>query len=141
MQRYSLNKIPSMFGAICDYYEATTQIDQDKTPALTREAYAIYRDTITQKTGNPDIGYEKMPEKYAIFIKVKEEAIKHGVTNKVYIAAQFEAFGFRDGIPDPLQMIGDKALTRLQQYCFSNNIRMGYKKGGPAIDFSKLRSK
>ena len=96
----------------------------DPTPQETKKAYDYYNWTISEKTGIPNMGYDKVPEKYAIFVQIKEEANKIGISTKHYIAAQFEAFGWRDGVPDPLQMIGQKALLRIPKYCYEHGINL-----------------
>ena len=137
MKKFSMGKLKSLHGAICTEYEAIEKIEKDKTPSATREAYEVYRDIISSKTGIPDIGYDKLPEKYAVFIEVKEEAQKLGIAIPKYIQAQFDGLSFRDQIPDPLQMVGDKASIRVQRYCFENNINLKKKK---VVDYQKIKS-
>lgn len=43
-----------------------------------------------------------------------------GVKYKDYIRAQFNAMGFRNGIPHPAQLVGEKASERLTTYLFEN---------------------
>ena len=140
MKKFGLAKIKSMHAAICNEYEAILKIDYDKTPELTKKAYIVYSGIVSAKTGIHTNGIDKIPEKYAVFVDIKDEAARLGVTLDVYITAQFEAFGFRDGIPDPLQMTGDKAITRVQRYCYENKINPG-KVTSKAIDWKKIKQK
>lgn len=137
LQRFSLNKIPNLHSSICSEYEALSKLELDKTPKETQEAYEAYRTMVSQKTGIPNLDYEKYPEKYVVFMEVKKICEKLGVSYKTYIAAQFSGLGFRDQVPDPLQLIGDKAMIRMQKYCFENNINIG--KSTTKIKWDKIR--
>lgn len=136
MQKFSMGKLKSLHPAICQEYEAIEKINQDKTPSETQRAYELYRDIVSSKTGIPNIGYDKMPEKYCVFIEVKEEAKRMGISLERYVQAQFDGLSFRDQIPDPLQLIGDKAHIRVQRYCYENNINLKKKK---VIDYKKIK--
>lgn len=136
MKKFSTGKLKSLHSAICQDYDAKQKIDNDKTPALTRKAYEIYRDLITKKTGIPDIGYDLFPEKYAVFIEVKQAAEAIGIDVGKYIQAQFDALNYKDGVPDPLQLIGPKAYIKVQTYCFENNINLKTKK---TINFQNIK--
>lgn len=124
LQRFSLNKIPSLHGSICNEYDALVKIKQDKTPDATLQAYKAYEYIVTTKTGCMQYNYQKYPEKYCVFVEIKEVCRKLGVEPRVYIAAQFDSFSYRDSVPDPLQLIGDKAMIRFTNYCYSNNINL-----------------
>ena len=54
----------------------------------------------------------------------------------IYIKAQFASFEWRDGVPDPIQMVGDKALERLNKYLYQNNIQV--KKNGKKVNWDKI---
>lgn len=136
MQKFSMGKLKSLHSAICQEYEAIEKINQDKTPSETLQAYEMYRDIVSSKTGIPNIGYDKIPEKYCVFIEVKNEAKKLGLALGKYIQAQFDGLSFRDQIPDPLQLIGEKATIRVQRYCYENNINLKKKK---AVDYKKIK--
>ena len=58
------------------------------------------------------------------FIKVREEAKKIGISPDIYVKAQFHGFEWRDGIPDPVQLVGTKAIDRLNKYLFEKNIKV-----------------
>lgn len=127
MKHYSIYKFKSITNAIYSRYEATQEIGQDKTPDKTLEAHNTYLALISERTGFSQ-GYRDVPEKYQYFKKAKEEAIRMGVTIKTYIKSQFSAFEFKQSIPDPAQLVGHKAIERLQRYCFEHGIEMGNKK-------------
>jgi hypothetical protein len=124
MKNFSLGKFKTIHAAICNQYEALQEIQRDRDPEKTRQAHDAYLAIVSEKVGLVQ-GYDKLPEKYKFFIQVKDEARKYGVTVKQYIQAQFSGFDWRSGIPDPAQLIGTKAVERLQRWAFEKNIRLG----------------
>lgn len=139
MKNFSLFKFKSMHPSICNKYEATQIIEQDKTPQQTKDCHDIYLANISERIGYSQ-GYESIPEKYRYFIEAKQEAKKFGVSNKVYITAQFAGFEWANTVPDPAQLVGTKALDRLQKYAYENNIKLGSKEK-PKVNFKKIKRK
>lgn len=123
MNKFSLNKFLSMHACICETYEANLLIAKDKSKNLTDQAYATYNEIVTRNTGTAIFNYREMPDKFVFFIKAKEVAEEYGVTPRTYIEAQFYGLGWKNGIPDPVQLIGDKAIERLQKYVFEKGIK------------------
>lgn len=137
VKNFSINKLKSLHQAIFDHYEATQVIEMDKTPRETEELHDFYMANISDKTGFSQ-GYKNIPEKYRYFVEGKQEAKKLGVSYKVYIKAQFDAFEWNNSVPDPTQLVGTKALDRLQKYCFKEGLMVGKKKGS-GIKWDKLK--
>lgn len=127
MKNFSILKFKTLHASICNIYEAQQEIDRDKEPTSTKLAHDTYLAIVSEKTGMAT-GYEKSPEKYRYFIQVKNTAKEYGVSIKQYMQAQFAGFDWRGGIPDPAQLIGTKALQRLQTWAFEKNFRLGDKK-------------
>lgn len=116
-------KMVNMFERICNEYESLEIIQSDNNPQLTKRIHDLYNQQIIKKTGmNSD--YSKDPRKYSYFVKVREEAIHLGVSPEVYLKSQFDGFEWRNGIPDPVQLIGDKAKERLNRYMYENSIKV-----------------
>lgn len=125
MKKFHFNKLYNMHSGICTEYEARLKLTLDETPEATREACSTYQNIIYERTGLPPLTLSQLtPEKQAVFISVKETAQRIGVGVKLYITAQFEAFAFKDGVPDPLQMVGPQAEARVAKYCYENNINI-----------------
>lgn len=137
MKNFSVFKFKSLHSSICNQYEAIQKIAQDKTPEITKQCHLIYLGLISEKTGYAQ-GYEDNPEKYQYFVQAKEEAKKYGVSQKVYFKAQFDGLEWVNAIPDPAQLVGAKAIERLQKYAFTHKIRIGEKTGG--INFKRIRT-
>lgn len=140
MQNFSLFKFKGLHGAICNYYDAHQEILMDKTPQATKECHDIYLALISEKVGFT-MGFENNPEKYKYFIRVKNGANNLKITYKTYIKAQFAGFDWQDGVPDPIQLIGDKAIHRLQKYAYKESITIGKSNTLNATDFKKIKKK
>lgn len=136
MKNFSLNKLKSLHAAVFLSYEATQIIEQDKTPAETAQLHDLFMANISDKVGYSH-SYKNIPEKYRYFVEAKQEAKKLGVSYKVYIKAQFQAFEWNNSIPDPAQLVGPKALDRIQKYCYTENITMGEK--STTVNFRGLK--
>lgn len=136
MKNFSIFKFKNLHSAICNIYEARLEIESDKYPEQTKKAHDLYLAMISEKVGYSQ-GYENVPEKYKYFIYVVDICRKFGITLREYLKSQFSAFDWRNGIPDPMQLSGDKAIERLQRYAYENQIHLGQKKG--IIDFKSIK--
>lgn len=137
MKNFSINKFKSLHAVICNEYEAIQIIKQDKTPSETEDCHDYYLAHIANKIGYSQ-GYKGNPEKYKYFIEAKQSAKELCISTKVYIAAQFKGFEWNDSIPDPAQLVGTKALDRVQKYAFENGVTLGKKQ--TTIDFKQIKS-
>lgn len=136
MKNFSVFKFKSIHSAICNRYEAIQEIQKDRTPEETEKIHSHYLSVISEKVGFTQ-GYKDIPEKYVCFVKAKEEAHKLGISAKQYIQAQFGAFEWKSGIPDPMQLTGIKAIERVQRYAFENQIKLGPQ--SRSINFKKIK--
>jgi len=123
MQKFSLNKIPNMYEGIASSYEADLILKDDDKPNATKSIHDYYVQKIYQKTGMGE-SYLDNREKYLYFYKTRMIAEEIGVTYKDYLEAQFAGFSYRDGIPDPVQLVGDAAKKRLSKYLYENNLKV-----------------
>lgn len=136
MVKFSLGKLKSLHSAIIESYESLHEIKTDRTPKLTKEAHDIYLSIISERTGFTS-GFENMPEKYVYFVRVKNEALKLKISIKQYLTAQFTSFEWANKIPDPIQLVGIKAIQRVQKYCFEHKIKIGQQSAD--MDWSKIK--
>lgn len=136
MKNFSMHKFKSLHTSICKTFDATQELLQDKTPALTEECYKIYTALINDKIGFMYDDYKNNPEKYVCFMKAKQTALKFKTTMKVYIKSQFVGMEYHGGVPDPFQLYGDKAIERLRKYLYENNIDI---RDSKKIDFKKIK--
>ena len=119
MSKFNLPKLTAMYEGICESYSAMKEIQDDPTPTETSQVHAYYRMKVAEKTGIVNT-YANMPEKYVYFIRVKQLAKDLKITYKDYIDSQFAMMEFRGALPDPYQLIGDKAKARLNKYLYQN---------------------
>jgi hypothetical protein len=137
MKNYSLTKFKTLHAAICNKFEALQEIERDRNPEETEKAHQEYLRIVADKTGFAQ-GYNNQPEKYKYFIQVKDESKRMGVSPRQYIQAQFAGFDWRSGIPDPSQLIGTKAIDRLQRWAFEKNVTLGAKER--KINFKNIKN-
>lgn len=117
MSKFNLPKITAMYESICETYAAMREIEADPTPSETEQAHAYYRIKVAEKTGIVNT-YRNLPEKYVYFVKVKELAKSLNISYKEYIDSQFSMMEYRGALPDPYQLVGDKAKARLNKYLY-----------------------
>lgn len=119
MSKFSVNKFNSLNQLIFDTYQAMEIINSDPYSDLTERAYQTYCNIMFESVGwNTD--YTDMPDKYVYFCSVSENCLKLNVEPEIYIKAQFEAFAYKNGVPDPTQLANAKAEERLSKYLFEN---------------------
>lgn len=122
MQKYSLLKFNSIHQSICDDYDALQIIKQDITPLETQKVKQVYEKHLGEKGVFRD--YRDSPDKFVCFVKAKEECHKLSVPIDHYVKAQFWGLEWCNGIPDPVQLIGPKAIDRLNRYLAEHNINI-----------------
>lgn len=140
MTKFSIYKMRSMNESIYDCILAQKEIEEDDSPKITESLYLYYSTRISERTGI-NYNYHQFPEKYVYFIRCKEEALRIGANPKAFIIAQFEGMEYRNGIPDPLQLVGPKALERYTKYAYENSIKVTDSDTENLIDFSKIFKK
>jgi hypothetical protein len=140
MAKFSLNKVLSVHASICEDYQAILEINKDSNKELTERAHTAYIQALIKRTGISN-SYTNIPNKYLSFVKVAEFCNKRGIKVEDYIISQFEAFSFKNGVPDPMQLIGDKALERYTKYAYENGISISKKEEKEMkIDFNKIKN-
>lgn len=128
MKNYSLSKMISLDEKIFRVYEAVAELKHDKRPDITRQVYELYNELIMDRTGIPN-DYDKQPEKYVYFFRVKQACIKYNVTADHYLKSQFEFYDKMNSYPDPVQLVGEKPIQALNQYLFKRNIKLKKRNG------------
>lgn len=123
MQQFSLRKFTNLYQAICTYHEASTEINQDPHKELTNQFHELYRRKVAHKTGYIN-NYTNHPEKYVWFVRLSKLFEYYTIPPSVYIDAQFSALEKMDAMPDPAQLLGNKAKERLNKYLYENQIKV-----------------
>lgn len=135
--RNHIHKLVDMGESISNEYEAIQNIRDDEHADETREIHDLYVGMISQRTGITE-EYINKPLKYVNFMKVRELTDKIDIPSDIFIKAQFESLAWASAFPDPPQLVGDKAMERLNKYLFENKMRKG--KGGKEKKSSNLKN-
>jgi len=138
MQKFSLLKFASLQETITREYESLCLINQDTTPHITQALIDYYNKLLVEAGGTP-IRYDLQPDKQAAFIKVVKEAKSLKVRPSLYVMAQFEGLAWAKRVPDPLMMLGEKAIERLNAFRIKNPEKFSEQNNQPSIDYSKLK--
>lgn len=125
--RQYISKFINMSESIAQEYEFIQEIQSDTNPTETREIHDLYVSTIARRTGIPE-PYDKMPDKYVYFKRVRELTDEMDIPYDIYIEAQFEGLAWADSFPGPSQLVGDKAIERLNKYMYNRKLRRGARK-------------
>lgn len=136
MNKFGLVKLTNMYESICLTYDSKLLITQDETPLLTKTIHDYYVQKTLEQTGLYE-DYTKIPEKYIYFVKVKEKCEELGVKGQLWVEAQFWGLEWKEGKPDVVQLIGNKAFERFSKYCYENKIKVSRPEN--KVDFSKIR--
>jgi len=123
MKKFYLNKFLPMYEGICESYQATLEIQQDKDSETTDEMYKYFARRVIERTGIHDETVE-LPEKYVWFVRAREQAENLNVSVTIYMSAQFDGLDFSGGLPHPTQLTGPKATERVIRYCSKEGIKI-----------------
>jgi len=93
IKKFILNKILSLHEAICNRYDAITEIEKDEDSEMTEVMYERYNKYIIENTGIFS-NLKEIPEKYVYFVRAREESRRLNLSPKVYIDAQFKGLDF-----------------------------------------------
>ena len=135
ISKFSLQKLIAVDQAIYETAEAKLELQEDTEPGITEKVYQYYINIILSKTGMP-LNYKEIPEKYVFFWRIRKKCRELGLDYHIYIDAQFAGLEYREGIPDPIQLMGDKANNRLAKYMFEKGIKI--KGGEKKINWKKI---
>ena len=114
-------KLINMADTIFQLQEAQLLIDNDTDKVETKLAHDTYVNLIATKTGILN-SYIDNPMTYCKFIEVKDITDKLDIPVDIYIKAQFAGLNWTDSFPEPAQLVGDKAIGRLNKYMYENKI-------------------
>jgi hypothetical protein len=117
-KNFNLIALQNRYQQISDTFKALQEIAHDKNKDFTRRAYESYNHHVINQIGELLVDYKKMPDKYIYFVKVAEECVRIKIEPVFWIKAQFKGLEWLKGIPEPNQLIGPKALERMQKYLY-----------------------
>lgn len=117
-----VQKLINMAEKIYQLQEAQLVIDSDENSNETRNIHDEYVGLIATKTGLTN-DYTNNPIIYCKFIEVREITDKLDIPVDIFIKAQFHGLSWTDSFPEPHQLVGEKAIERLNKYMYENKIR------------------
>lgn len=126
--KFNLISLQGRVEQIIEFEEAQKAITSDTNKGYTDQVYESYCRLVIDKVGELLVDYKKVPKLYQCFVMVAKECRRLKVSPSVYIIAQFKGLEWRNSIPDPMQLVGPKALERLQKYLYENNLELGNNK-------------
>jgi hypothetical protein len=138
MAKFMVVKFLNMGGSIMDIYGYKRELAKDDKKDQTKSLHDFYQHLILSKTGL-SIQYLDKPEKYVYFYRSRLQANKLGISGQEYIKAQFYALEWRQGYPDPIQLVGEKALQNLNKYLYEKGISIK-KDTHNKIDWGTIKS-
>jgi len=124
MNRPMINRIRSLYPLIVQIYEAKLILLKDPLPEDTTLAHNYYMGKLAEKTGVIK-SYVSIPEQYVWFQKAAQDADKASIGIRLWIESQFYFFNLMDKYPELPQLIGPKALDRVQKYIVENKLVIG----------------
>lgn len=131
-------KLINMSESISEIYQAEEIINNDTNKAETERIVEYYSTRILKETGMSPLIYQDT-KKLVKFVEVRELTDKLDVPYKIYIDAQFQGLEWTDSYPEPNQLVGDKAIERLNKYMFENKLKVDKKDKGVNDISSKLK--
>ena len=112
-----IRKLINMSEYVNNYKESENAIYDDDFPTVTKEIHDYYCKKISSKTGI-NIDYSNDLNKYSHFLEVRKTCDKLDGDYFTYIEAQFESLSWRNGIPEPSMLNGEKAIERLNKFIY-----------------------
>ena len=116
-----VNKLVNMAEKIYQIQEAKQLIENDSNKSETKNIHDLYVGLIATKTGITN-DYTTNPIIYCKFIEIREVTDRLDIPVDIYIKAQFNALSWTDSFPEPNQLVGDKAIERLNKYMYENKL-------------------
>lgn len=126
--RQMVGKLINMQESISEEYETIQLISEDENPTESKEIHDMYVGMIATNTGITE-QYINKPAKYIKFIEVRRLTDEIDIPYDIFLKAQFQGLAWADSFPEPAQLVGDKAMERLNRYLYQNKIKRKEKNG------------
>lgn len=117
--RNILTRLIAMAENIYAYYESEQAIQEDTNPRLTNSLYEYYNKRVADSTGI----YERAPlnqdpDKYNHFYQIRILCDDNKWDYQDFIDAQFDGMAWCNGLPEPHNMYGPKAIERYKKFVY-----------------------
>lgn len=103
-----LNSLINMAEEITKVYQSKSELLEDTNPRFTEEIHDYYCKTIADRTGIR-VNYKDQASMYSYFKKLADKCHEESLSYKNWIDAQFEGLAWCNGLPEPQNLVNDKA--------------------------------
>lgn len=132
------SKLVNLAEKVYSIMEAEIIILEDEDSSETRDIYNTYCKLISEQNGLI-INYDKDPTIYKHFVDVRKFTDEIDIPADIFLKAQFHGLTWASSYPEPNQLTGDKAMSRLSKYMFENKIKASTHKTGEESFTDKLK--
>lgn len=133
-----IGKLVNMEEKVYSIMEAENFILEDEDKNETKDIHNLYCKLIAEQNGLT-LSYDKDPTIYKYFIDVRRLTDELDIPADIFIKAQFEGLTWASAYPEPSQLVGDKAMSRLSKYMFENKIKASNHKTSEQSFTDKLK--
>lgn len=117
--RNVLTRLIAMCENIYAYYETKSSIQEDTDKTITKSIYNYYNKKVADATGiyeREDL--ENDPERYNHFLQIRLLCEENKWNYEDYVDAQFDGMAWCNGLPEPHNMYGPKAIERYKKFIY-----------------------
>lgn len=117
--RNILTRLIAMAENIYAYYDSEQSIKEDDNPKQTNFIYEYYNKKVADATGIWErVPLNTDPDKYNHFLCIRNLCDENGWDYKNFVEAQFDGMAWCNGLPEPHNMYGPKAIERYKKYVY-----------------------
>lgn len=117
--RNILTRLIAMAENIYTYYETEQVIQSDTDKSFTKSIYTYYNKKVADATGIYERAeLESDPEKYNHFLQIRQLCEDNKWYYEDFVDAQFDGMAWCNGLPEPHNMYGPKAIERYKKFIY-----------------------
>nr|DAW38479.1 MAG TPA: hypothetical protein [Caudoviricetes sp.] len=115
-----LNSLLNMSEEISKTYQSKQELLEDSDPGFTKKIHDYYCKTIVNRTGIR-VDYTNQPSLYAYFKDVANKCNEDDIDYRDWIDAQFEGLAWCNGMPEPQNLVNDKAYGYYTKFMYKHS--------------------
>lgn len=115
-----LNSLLNMSEEISKTYQSKQELLEDSDPEFTKKIHDYYCKTIVNRTGIR-VDYTNQPSLYAYFKDVANKCNEEDIDYRDWIDAQFEGLAWCNGMPEPQNLVNDKAYGYYTKFMYKHS--------------------
>lgn len=117
-----VHKLVNMEELVIQQEEMAQELLKDEDPVETRSIRDLYNKRVSERTGI--ITKAEEVSDMIHFMEVRRITDDLDIPTEIYLEAQFHGLSWTDSYPTPKQLLGDKAIERLQKYLYEKKIKV-----------------